>query len=266
MRFGACIDTLYTELDWYERFAAAKADGFDAVEFWDWRSRDLKKAAVCAQKADILISGFNGDADYSLVDPTHMEAYLADLAWSIAAAKILGAPSVTIHSNALGEGGVVVNHYDELSDTVKLCSMYRTLTAAVELAEKNDVQLNLEGLNIHTDHQGNFLKETRMAAEIVRLIGSPRLKILYDVYHMEINEGHLRENILSYGDTFGHVHIADVPGRHEPGTGTIDYVEVLKCLDSTGYKGVVGCELFPKQNTAEAVRAIMEVKAAVERG
>ena len=70
----ACIDTLYTELDFYDRFQAAKNDGFEAVEFWDWRIRDLDKVRDAAQKANINISGFNGDADYSLVDPTHKEA------------------------------------------------------------------------------------------------------------------------------------------------------------------------------------------------
>ena len=264
MRFGACIDTLYTELDWYDRFAAAKADGFDAVEFWDWRIRDLDKAAECAKKAGILISGFNGDADYSLVDPDHYEPYLAELKKSMDAAKVLGAPTVTIHSNALGDGGVVVNHYDELSHTVKLCSMYRTLTAAAKLAEETGIQINLEGLNIHVDHVGNFLAETRMAAEVVRLIGSPKLKILYDVYHMQINEGAMCDNITAFGDTFGHVHIADVPGRHEPGTGEINYAKVLSCLDATGYTGIVGCELFPETDTKTAVKAIMAVKAAVE--
>lgn len=265
MRFGACIDTLYTELDWYDRFAAAKTDGFDAVEFWDWRIRDLDKAAACAKKAGILISGFNGDADYSLVDPEHYEPYLAELKKSMDAAKILGAPTVTIHSNALGEGGVVVNHYDNLSDTVKLTSMVRTLTAAAKLAEETGIRLNLEGLNIVTDHVGNFLKETQMAAEVVRLVGSPMLKILYDVYHMQINEGNMCWTIQQYGDTFGHVHIADVPGRHEPGTGEINYVKVLKCLDATGYTGVVGCELFPETDTQTAVKVIMDVKAAVEK-
>ncbi|MBR1559065.1 MAG: TIM barrel protein [Clostridia bacterium] len=264
MRFGACIDTLYTELDWYDRMAAAKADGFDAVEFWDWRERDLEKAAASAKKAGILISGFNGDADYSPVDPEHYEPYLAELKKSMDAAKILGAPTVTIHSNALGDGGIVVDHYDELSDTVKLCSMYRTLTAAAKLAEETGIQINLEGLNIYTDHVGNFLAYTRMAAEVVRLIGSPKLKILYDVYHMQINEGRMCDIIAAYGDTFGHVHIADVPGRHEPGTGEINYVKVLKCLDAIGYKGIVGCELFPATDTATAVKAIMDVKRAVE--
>ncbi len=66
----ACIDTLYTELPWLERFQAAKADGFGAVEFWDWRSRDLAATKEAAAQADIVISGFNGDADYSLVGST----------------------------------------------------------------------------------------------------------------------------------------------------------------------------------------------------
>lgn len=264
MKFGACIDTLYTELDFYDRFAAAKADGFDAVEFWDWRTRDLDRVADCAQRAGILISGFNGDADYSLVDPEHREPYLEALDRSLDAAKRVGAPSVTVHSNALGESGVVVNHYDALSDTVKLTSMVRTLTDAAKLAEAKGVTLNLEGLNVFTDHVGNFLSHTRMAAELVRLVDSPKLKILYDVYHMQIDEGNLCWNIRQYGDTFGHVHIADVPGRHEPGTGEINYVNVLKCLNDVGYTGIVGCELFPQRDTASAVAAIMAVKAAVE--
>lgn len=213
----------------------------------------------------ILISGFNGDADYSPVDPDHYRPYLQELQKSIDAANALGAPSVTIHSNALGDGGVVVNHYEALSDTVKLTSMVRTLTAAAKMAEENEITLNLEALNTFTDHVGNFLASTRMAAEVVRLIGSPNLKVLYDVYHMQINEGNLCWNIKTFGDTFGHVHIADVPGRHEPGTGEINYPAVLRALDATGYTGIVGCELFPESDTVTAVKAIMAVKAAVER-
>ena len=262
MRFGACIDTLYTEIDWYDRIGAAARDGFDAVEFWDWRRIDLPRAADCAAEAGILISGFNGDADYSLVDPVHKGPYLEYLGRSIEAAQRLGAPSVTIHSNALGEGGIVVNHYDALSDTVKLCSMLDTLKDAARLAEQGGVQLNLEALNIHTDHVGNFLATTRMAAEICRIVGSPKLRILYDAYHMQINEGNLCGNIAAYGDMIGHVHIADAPGRHEPGTGEINYARVIRQLADCGYAGIVGCELFPQADTARAVRAIMAVKAA----
>ena len=87
LRKCACIDTLYTELDWLDRFQAAKNDGFEAVEFWDWRIRDLDATREAAEKAGIAISGFNGDADYSLVDPTHKQKYLDYLKQSIAAAK-----------------------------------------------------------------------------------------------------------------------------------------------------------------------------------
>lgn len=257
LRKCACIDTLYTELEWKDRFQAAKDDGFEAVEFWDWRIRDLEETRDSAKKANIAISGFNGDADYSLVDPAHKEKYLEYLAQSIDYAKKVGSASVTIHSNALGEGGVVVNHYDNLSDTVKLCSMYDTLLACAKMAEEAEININLEALNITTDHVGNFLKYTQMSAEICRLINSPRLKLLYDVYHMQLNEGCICDTILNYVDQFGHVHIADAPGRHEPGTGEINYKKVIKHLEECGYKGYVGYELFPLENTKEAVKAIM---------
>ena len=79
MKKVACIDTLYTELPFYERFAAAKKDGFDLVEFWSYTDRDLDAIKKACEEAGIGVSGFNGDADFSLVDPTHKEPYLAYL-------------------------------------------------------------------------------------------------------------------------------------------------------------------------------------------
>lgn len=257
LRKCACIDTLYTELEWKDRFLAAKKDGFDAVEFWDWRIRDLNETRKAAEEAGIAISGFNGDAEYSLVDPKHKEKYLEYLAQSMEAAKRVGASSVTIHSNALGDGGIVVNHYDDLSDTVKLCAMYDTLLECVKLADREGINLNLEALNITTDHVGNFLKYTQMAAEICSLIGSPRLKVLYDVYHMQINEGCICDTISKYAKQMGHIHVADAPGRHEPGTGEINYKKVIRHLEECGYTGYVGYELFPLKDTKTAVKAIM---------
>lgn len=260
MNFCACIDTLYTEYPFMERFAKAKADGFESVEFWDYRHHDLDELKKSADKAGITISGFNGDADYSLIDPTHKEKYLAELEKSIAAAKKIGAQSVTIHSNALGDEGVVVNHYTEYSDTVKICSMFDTLKECARLAEENDININLEALNVLTDHVGNFLETTQMGAEIVQLIGCDRLKLLYDAYHMQLNEGKICDTLSKYIDVIGHIHIADAPGRHEPGTGEMNYGHIIRHLKSLNYQYRVGSELFPLQNTATAVQAIMAVK------
>ena len=156
-------------------------------------------------------------------------------------------------------GGLVINDYRNLSDTVKLCTMFGTLIECAKIAEESGIQMNLEPLNITTDHVGNYLQTTRMAAEMTRLIGSPKLKVLYDAYHMQLNEGSLCDNIRRYADQLGHIHVADAPGRHEPGTGEINYAKVLSCLEESGYTGLIGFELIPETSTLEAVKAIMKL-------
>ena len=137
--------------------------------------------------------------------------------------------------------------------------MFDALKACAEIAEESGIRMHLEPLNVTTDHVGNFLQHTRMAAEMTRLIGSPMLKVLYDAYHMQLNEGSLCDTIRAYGDQFGHVHVADAPGRHEPGTGEINYRAVFACLEEIGYEGMIGFELIPQTTTAEAVKAIMRM-------
>ena len=244
---SACIEPMYQELPFLERFRAAGQDGFAYVEFWSWTDKDLRAVRQAAEDAGVGIAGFNGDAELSLIDPRQKEAYLAFLRRSIAAAREVGARSLTIHSIGMGEGGMV--HSFTVFDNLRSCA---------DLAEESGIRLNLEPLNITTDHRGNFLTTTRMAAEMTRLIGSPMLKVLYDVYHMQLNEGSLCDNIRTYGDQFGHIHVADAPGRHEPGTGEINYRKVFSCLEETGYTGLVGFELIPAETTAQAVQTIMQ--------
>lgn len=256
----ACIEPMYAELPFLNRFQAAADDGFPFVEFWSWTDKDLDAVKAAAEAAQVGISGMNGDGPYSLIDPGQKGEYLSFLRRSVAAAQRIGAHSVTIHSNALGEGGLVVNAYPELSDTVKVCAMFDTLRDCARIAEDSGIRMNLEALNITTDHVGNFLATTQMAAELTRLVGSPKLGILYDAYHMQLNEGALCDHIRAYGDQIGHVHVADAPGRHEPGTGEINYSAVFAALDACGYTGLVGYELIPKTTTADAVRAIMSAE------
>jgi hydroxypyruvate isomerase len=253
----ACIETLYTELPFLARFEAAKKDGFEFVEFWSWTEKDLDAIKESASRANIKINGFNGGADFSLIDPDQKKNYLEFLKRSVDAAQKIGALSITILSNALDVSGKVINDYTRLSGTVKKCSMFGALLECAEIAEKSGISMNLEALNVITDHVGNFLIHTSDAAEMTRLIGSPKLKILYDVYHMQLSEGNLCGNISAFIDQIGHIHVADVPGRHVPGTGEINYSHLFAYLEKLGYTGCVGYELFPKTTTAAAVKAIM---------
>jgi len=251
-----CIESMYTEIPFIKRFEAAKKDGFNFVEFWGWTDKNLADVKKAASDAGITINGFDGHSGYSMIDPNHKKPYIDFLKKSIDTAMLLNAPSVTILSNALNQGAVV-NQYAELSDTVKKCSMFAALEECARIAEESAITVNLEALNTITDHIGYYLVNVRDAAEMTRLIGSPKLKILYDVYHMQLNQGNLCGNISACVDQIGHIHAADVPGRHEPGTGEINYHRVFEHLETCGYSGRIGFELFPKTSTEAAVKAIM---------
>jgi len=86
-------------------------------------------------------------------------------------------------------------------------------------------------------------------------VDSPRLKLLYDIYHMQVMEGNIIHTLTSNLDVIGHVHVADVPGRHEPGTGELDYANIFKALQEAGYDGYVGFEFEPTVSSMEAATA-----------
>ena len=106
MKASVCIETIFTEHSFYERFAQAQKAGFNHVEFWSWDDKDIEKIKTLCAELNLSIASFSGDKAFSLVDKTHNEKYLDFLKDSIEAAKYLGCENLVIHSNALGEGGV----------------------------------------------------------------------------------------------------------------------------------------------------------------
>lgn len=138
-----------------------------------------------------------------------------------------------------------MNDYREVSDFDKFTTMFDRLKALAPIAEKAQIKLVLEALNTIVDHAGNYLAYTRDSAKLVKMVNSPYIKVLYDVYHMQIMEGNVIDNIKKYIDFIGYVHIADVPGRHEPGTGELNYTNIFNAFRSLNYDGVIGFELFP---------------------
>lgn len=259
MKKSICIETIFTEVGFYERFEKVAQSGFKDVEFWGWEGKDISKIKELCKKYNLKIASFSGDRDYSPIDETHREGYLAFLKDSIDVAKELECDNLVIHSNALGEGGVVVNHYNDIPTSRKYTNLVGTLIKASILAEKAGVTLVLEALNDKVDHEGNFLKYTEDSAEIVKGIGSKNIKVLYDAYHMQITEGNIIDTLKKYIDVIGYIHIADVPGRHEPGTGEINYENIFKILSDLNYSYTIGFELFPKETSEKAIEAILKL-------
>ncbi|MEN3203805.1 MAG: TIM barrel protein [Atribacterota bacterium] len=256
MQKAICVETIFTEFPFEERLRLVQEAGFECVEFWTWQDKDVQKIRELCTANGLQVVAFSGDQEFSLVGAAEREQYISFVRESMVVAKVLGCRILVLHSNALGENGVVLKRYDELSAEEKMENIIETLKILAPLAEKEDIVLALEALNTRVDHPGYFLCHTEEAVKIAEAVGSSHVKILYDIYHMQIMEGNLIDTMTRYICWIGHIHAADVPGRHEPGTGEINYSNIMRVLEGLKYKGAIGFELFPLRDSMEAVRAI----------
>jgi hydroxypyruvate isomerase len=142
-------------------------------------------------------------------------------------------------------------------------NVVRALTEAAPIAEDLGVVLILENLNSRVDHIGHFLDHTNEALDIIDEVGSPAVRMLYDLYHSVVMDEDPATVIGDRIDRVAHAQIADVPGRHEPGTGTIDWFRQMSWLSNAGYHRRIGLEFAPLAPTAEAVGYIRKVVASL---
>jgi hydroxypyruvate isomerase len=129
----------------------------------------------------------------------------------------------------------------------------KAFAEALELAEKNGFTFLLEPLNLKVDHPGFYLDSTAEAFEIIRKFDTPHLKLLFDMYHMQIMEGNIVANISDNIDMIGHFHVAGVPGRAEPHACELNYPYIFRQVDQLGYQGRFGLEYFPNLESTESL-------------
>ena len=245
IRISACIEMLFEEHDFYDRPAAAKAAGLDAFEFWRWRNTDLDRlapiatgvlplAACCVDTRDVARQ--NAIQNLGLLDAANANVLCENVEETCQALLPLGVRTFLVTT-----GNELSTPRHQQHDAVIAC-----LSAAAPIAEKYGVTLALEPLNILRDHKGYYLATSAEAADILRAVNSANVKMLFDVYHQQITEGNLIPNLTAYAPLLGHVHVADNPGRNQPGTGEINYRNVLAAIDKNGYTGYIGLEYAPK--------------------
>jgi len=127
------------------------------------------------------------------------------------------------------------------------------LKAGAKVVEPEGITLILEPLNVLVNHPKQLIVTSEHGARVIRAVGSPNVKMLFDVYHQQISEGNLTGNIRKYKDLIGYYQVADHPGRHEPGTGEIGWEYVFRRIDELGYQGWIGCEYNPLGDTVEGL-------------
>jgi len=248
MKLSVCLDAVFRGRDFLESMKQVKDLGINAIEFWAWWNKDLDGIQKLKDTLGLEIATFCTRM-ISLVDHSVRDEYLRGLEESIQVAQRLNCKKlITQVGNELPSVSREKQH-QALVDGLKEC---------VPLLEKANITLLVEPLNILVDHKGYYLFSSDEAFQIIDEVNSPYVKVLYDIYHQQIMEGHLIYRITHNIDKIGHFHAAGNPGRHELTIGEIHYKNVIDAIKNTGYTGYFGLEYRPVKDPVQGLKEIYE--------
>jgi hydroxypyruvate isomerase len=216
------------------------------VEFWDWQTKDLEAIKKALKENGLKLGVFQGDTEGRMTNPEDKDRYIAGVMKSLEPAKMLGAKSLFLMSDILKADRTVEELPTPIPAEQKREATLTVLRALRGVGERENITFVIEPLNTHVDHRGYSLNHSKPAFEMVREIGSPNVKVVYDIYHMQIMEGNVIQTIKDNIDAIGYIHVADVPGRNQPGTGELNYTNIISALRALKYRGIVGFEFIPK--------------------
>jgi hydroxypyruvate isomerase len=249
-KFAANLSLLFTELPFLDRFAAAAAAGFEAVEFlfpYDFPKAEIAERLNAHNLSLVLhnlpagdwAAGERGIACH----PDRVAEFRSGVARAIEYAQALGCT----HLNCLA--GILPAGVSVAAAKETLIANLRFAAPALEAA---GIQLLLEPVNSR-DVPGFLIDRTRPALEVIEAAAVTNLKLQFDIYHAQVMEGDLARTIETEFSRIGHIQLADNPGRHEPGSGEINYPFLFSLLDRLGYGGWIGCEYKPRTTAIEGI-------------
>lgn len=252
-QLSVCAELMFQELPIEQRFSLIAEAGF-LTEFWRWADRDLD--AITADSR-VKVNAMCGSLTGSMVHPDGVEEFMKWVTDSLPVAKRLNCRNLILLSGELSYEGAVIHPIASHPATMWITA-YKVLCEIAELAEKHDVVYHLEPLNSKVEHAGYPFPKVEDVARLITEVNSPRIKMLFDIYHVQTEEGNVMQAIRDYRDLIGYVHVADVPGRHEPGTGEINYPAIAGLLREVGYDGPVALEASPLKDSVEAMQRFRE--------
>lgn len=252
MKISCCIDMMFSEFNFYDRIAEVKKCGIHTIEFWKWSDKDMEKVKYLLDQNDMQLSIFNLDSkdeklshDLSrgILNAGRAEEFTAAIEESIPVYRKAGASAMIV---LIGEKAPYCEE-----------NVWKCLKAAQPVCEKEKVTLILEPLN-NIDRAGYSMPYAKPVLELLKKIDSPNIKMLYDIYHQSVMGDFSMEDIRENIHRIGHFHVADVPGRHEPGTGHVDYGKILKEIEGLPYDGAVGLEYRATKRDSETFGFLRE--------
>ena len=245
-KFAANLSMLFTELPFLDRFEAAAQAGFDAVEFlfpYAWEPEQIQQR-LRAHGLQLVLHNLpagNFDAGERGIacHPDRVDEFRAGVAQALRYAQVLGVPQLNCLAGIAPAG---------VTDGVLRQTLVDNLAYAAAALGGAGLKLLIEPINTF-DIPGFYVNRTAQAAAILAEVGADNGYIQYDIYHAQRMEGELAGTLQKYLPHIAHIQLADNPGRHEPGSGEINYPFLFKHLDQIGYTGWIGCEYKPTTTT-----------------
>jgi hydroxypyruvate isomerase len=245
-KFAANLSFLFMEFDFYDRFEAAAHAGFKGVEFhfpYDFEKTEIAERLDANGLSQVLHNMPAGDwtaGERGIAClPDRVGEFQDNVGLAIENAEVLGCFQVNCLSGVLPEGLERETAVDVL--------IHNLIFASAEF-KKASIRLLIEPIN-RFDVPGFLLNTSNDGMSVIEAVGSDNLFLQYDIYHMQRMEGELANTIDALLPKIAHMQIADTPGRHEPGTGEINYDFLFNHIDSTTYDGWIGCEYVPRSGT-----------------
>jgi hydroxypyruvate isomerase len=235
-----------------DRMAAAAAAGFRRVEMFTTANRDVPSLKRALAETGCELISVVTDPRIQLVIEGNHDQFREMFAQAAADAAELGCCNVVVPS------GSAVPY---MKRPVQLATVAKAIASVVSAAEAHGVTILLEPVNTRIDHPGVLFGMTEDAVAVIEAVNSPRVRLLYDLYHSVTEREDPSAVLPKVAHLLGHIQIADAPGRGEPGSGKIDWSAMLRLIASVGYTGVIGVECSPTKPTAEALAYIRELAA-----
>jgi hydroxypyruvate isomerase len=246
MKYSVCVDSLIKGQDTAQKLRDIKSAGAAAFEFWSWWDKDLPAVKKAADETGLTLVTMCHKF-ISLTDPSLRDAYKTALKESLGACKTLDCKTLISQvGNDTGKDRAA--QHKSIVDGLKACA---------PLLEDAGITLLVEPLNTTIDHKGYYLWKSSEGFEIIDEVASPRVLLLYDIYHQQVMEGNILNSIIPNIDKIGHLHAAGLPGRCEVQNGELNYSFIVGELDKAGYSHYMGLEYFPKQDPLTGLKEFL---------
>jgi hydroxypyruvate isomerase len=246
-RFSVMLWTLEKQA-LFDRCLEMVADaGYQGVEltgqFQKWSPDETRRVMAKMRALGLTFDMLSG-VKAGFADPSGAADFMAQATAQMKAAKELESPQINLKSG---------NRIDSVLRSVQHAASIENLKRAADLAAANQVQIVVEPID-PLENPNMYLTSVSEAFDIIRAVDSPQVRVLYDFYHEQRAYGNLIEKLEQNIDLVGLIHIADVPGRHEPGTGEIDYANIYRKLGQLKYNKFITMEFYPTQDPVAILR------------